>query len=397
MNLRITQLVSLMLVVLLGPTMVHAQTLNPSYLSEMPAPARILAEIKGKDAEDTGERQMGAFMALIKMMDDMAWGLEHRNVNMADTRKSTPDEMRIRLGYQTAYADLWHKVTNKEGHVYDHDRDLLNEMLQKFFSESFRAKYFQADINAQSEYKAFQERMYGSANGNQPNQPSTTSRTNQPAAPGVASGRTPGTATDPSIAKARAASVDTKVLGLALGEPLRVPSCDSLSDPSTRTCFVPTSGLALAALAFLGLDSAPQTAEEKRTDVKSLIFPQDNCPSWLSDCTASVMTYDGLLVAIDLKTKGQNVNQAVARDLREKYGPPTSVRPIEVTPRVGNPFKTSNLEWVLPGLHVIYEVITKGENEGEATDVTSGQIGIETEAAYHRRLAKQKAKPKVKL
>jgi len=117
----------------------------------------------------------------------------------------------------------------------------------------------------------------------------------------------------------------------------------------------------------------------------------------LRDCTASVMTYDGLLVAIDLKTKGQNVNQAVARDLREKYGPPTSVRPIEVTPRVGNPFKTSNLEWVLPGLHVIYEVITKGENEGEATDVTTGQIGIETEAAYHRRLAKQKAKPKVKL
>jgi arylsulfatase A-like enzyme len=144
MNLRVREVAALMLVVLLGPIMVHAQTLKPSYLSEMPAPARILAEIKGKDAEDTGERQMGAFMALIKMMDDMAWGLEHRNVNMADTRKSTPDEMRIRLGYQTAYADLWHKVTNKEGHVYDHDRDLLNEMLQKFFSESFRAKYFQA-------------------------------------------------------------------------------------------------------------------------------------------------------------------------------------------------------------------------------------------------------------
>lgn len=395
MNLRIQELAALMLVVLIGPSMVRAQTLNPSYLSEMPAPARILAEIKGKNAEDTGERQMGAFMVLIRMMDNMARGLEHRNVSMADTRKSTPDEMRIRLGYQTAYADLWHKVTNKEGHVYDMDRDLLNEMLQKFFSESFRAKYFQADLYGQSEYKLYQERMSGRTN--QPNQPSNTSRTNQPAAPGAASGRTPGTGTDPSIAKARAARVDTKVLGLALGEPLRVPSCDSLSDPSTRTCFVPTPAMALAALAFLGLDSAPRTAEEQRTDVKSLIFPQDNCPSWLSDCTASVMTYDGLLVAIDLKTKGHNVNQAVVRDLREKYGPPTSVRPIEVTPRVGNPFKASNLEWVLPGLHVIYEEITKGENEGEATDVTSGQIGIETEAAYHRRLAREKAKPKVKL
>ena len=109
------------------------------------------------------------------------------------------------------------------------------------------------------------------------------------------------------------------------------------------------------------------------------------------------MTYDGLLVAIDLKTKGHNVNQAVVRDLRDKYGPPTSVKPIVVTPRVGNPFKASNLEWLLPGLHVVYEVVIKGENEGEVTDVESGDIGFETEAAYQRRLAKEKAKPKVKL
>jgi hypothetical protein len=398
MNLRIRELAALMLVMLLGPIMVHAQLLNPSYLSEMPAPARIIAEIKGKDVEDTGQRQMGAFMVLIKMMDDMAWGLEHRRVSFADTRKCTPDELRIRLGYQTVYADLWHKVTNKEGHVYDRDRDLLNEMLQKFFSESFRAKYFQADLYGESEYKAYRERMYGSTKGNQPNQPSSTSprtsQPNQPSTPGATSGRTPGTATDPSIAKSRAANVDTKVLGLALGEPLRLPSCDSLSDFSTRTCVLPNPAAGLAAL---GLDLGPRTVEERRTDVTSLLFPRDNCPSWLSDCSASVMTYDGLLVAIDMKTKGHTVNQAVVRDLREKYGPPTSVKPIEVTPRVGNPFKASNLEWLLPGLHVVYEVVTKGENEGEVTDVESGQIGFETEAAYHRRLAKEKAKPKVKL
>lgn len=39
----------------------------------------------------------------------------------------------------------------------------------------------------------------------------------------------------------------------------------------------------------------------------------------------------------------------------------------------------------------------KGEAEGDVTDVESGDIGFETEAAYHRRLAKEKAKPKVKL
>ena len=402
MNLHIRELAALMLLALLSPIMVPAQALKPSYLSEMPAPARVLAEIKGKNAEDTGERQMGAFMVLIKMMDDMAWGLEHRRVSFADTTKSTPDELRIRLGYQTAYADLWHKVTNKEGHVYDRDRDLLNEMLQKFFTESFRAKYFQADLYGQSEYQSFLEKMNGSSNRNQPKQPSSarppTSQPNQPLTPAVASGRTPGTATDPSIAKARAGNVDTKVLGLALGEPLRLPSCDSLSDFSTRACVLSNQNPVIdAALAALGLDPGSRTVEEQRTDVRSVLFPQDNCPSWVRDCSASVMTYDGLLVAIDLKTKGHNVNLAVVRDLREKYGPPTSVKPIEVTPKVGNPFKASNLEWLLPGLHVVYEVITKGENEGEVTDVESGQIGFETEAAYHRRLAREKAKPKVKL
>jgi hypothetical protein len=80
--------------------------LNPPYLSEMPAPARILAEIKGKDVEDTGERQMGAFKALVQIIDDMAWGLGHRNVSDADSRAATPDERRVRFAYETAYADL---------------------------------------------------------------------------------------------------------------------------------------------------------------------------------------------------------------------------------------------------------------------------------------------------
>jgi hypothetical protein len=118
----------------------------------MPSVARVLAEIKGKDAEDTGERQMGAFVNLIDLMDEMAWGIGHRYVNTADTTKMTPDEGRIRLAYQTAYAELWHKVTNKEGHVYDHDRNLRNEIL---------GKLFKSNANAAAGYKAFQERIYG--------------------------------------------------------------------------------------------------------------------------------------------------------------------------------------------------------------------------------------------
>ena len=90
-------MIAALLVSVLSSTAVNSQALNPSYLADMPAPARILAEIKGKDVEDTGERQMGAFMSLIQLMDDMAWGLEHRYVNDADTTKLTPDERRIQV------------------------------------------------------------------------------------------------------------------------------------------------------------------------------------------------------------------------------------------------------------------------------------------------------------
>ena len=47
-----------LVVSVLGSRAVYAQALNPSYLAEMPPPARVIAEVKGKDAEDTGERQM---------------------------------------------------------------------------------------------------------------------------------------------------------------------------------------------------------------------------------------------------------------------------------------------------------------------------------------------------
>src|SRR6266852_9686120 len=100
--------IAALFVSLLGSRAVYAQALDPTYPAEMPPPPRVIAEIKGKDAEDTGERQMGAFIALIQIMDDMAWGIEHRYVNNADTRQLTPDERRIRLAYRTAYADLWH-------------------------------------------------------------------------------------------------------------------------------------------------------------------------------------------------------------------------------------------------------------------------------------------------
>ena len=149
-----------LLFLLLSPAGVFGQTLKPAYLGEMPPPARIISEIKGKDAEDTIERQMGAFQALIKIIEDMAWGLEKRYTYLNPTN-ATPDERQIKLAYGYAYADLWHKATRKEEHLYDHDRVLLGELLTKLFSQSFRDLYAKSDAKAAAYYQAYREKNSG--------------------------------------------------------------------------------------------------------------------------------------------------------------------------------------------------------------------------------------------
>ena len=147
---------------LLSTTVVFGQTLKPTYLSEMPAPARVISEIKGKDAEDTIERQMGAFQALIKMIDDMAFGFEKRyTYNTASN--ATPDENRIKLAYGYAYADLWHKAVaaRREEHLYDHDRVLLGELLTKLSSQNFRDLYAKSDAKTAEYYKAYRAQNSG--------------------------------------------------------------------------------------------------------------------------------------------------------------------------------------------------------------------------------------------
>jgi len=198
MNTCVRRLLTGALIALaLNPVAIYSQALNPTYLADMPAPARVLEVIKGKDAEDTLERQMGAMHALVDVIDDMAYGISHRYVSVADNTKATPDEKRIRLAYQTAYAELWYKAKEKD--TYEHDRELRNEILQKLFSEDFRKLYFQSNQSAAKAFKDFQDKMYAT-----PAAPTSTPITaaplssGGPAAPGstgemrqcVASGRT---------------------------------------------------------------------------------------------------------------------------------------------------------------------------------------------------------------
>jgi len=122
----------------------------------MPAPERILAEIKGKDAEDTIERQMGALKHLMEIIDNMAYGLEHRFL----PNHATPDENRIKEVYGKAYADLWYKAKNRDDN-YVHNWDLHFEMMDKFFSKGFHELYLKADKTSAAFYEKHRKESAG--------------------------------------------------------------------------------------------------------------------------------------------------------------------------------------------------------------------------------------------
>ena len=160
--------------VLLAATMApvmraDAQPTSPVYLGEMPPPSRILAEIKGKDAEDTIERQMGAFQLMLKVVDDMAWGLEKRYLPL----KATPDENRIMQVYGVAYAELWHQAKNNEAHTYDHDPQLENDVINRLLPDHLRQLYSNSDEKAAANSKAQFQKNYGipSSSGSAPGSP----------------------------------------------------------------------------------------------------------------------------------------------------------------------------------------------------------------------------------
>jgi hypothetical protein len=203
---------------------------------------------------------------------------------------------------------------------------------------------------------------------------------------------------DPSIAKARAAKVDTRVFGIPLGEPLRLPKCDPLGNlfapggpKPSPTCLTDTSGGDLLA-AFL-----PPELTAANNNFATIELHADSCPAWMSSCTVTATLLEGNLARVVLSTKGRGVEQVTGNELRGKYGPPTSTIAGTVTPDVGNPFNVTDLVWSLPGLRVEFQPVKKSEDDPSRVKTTEGVVIIETESAYQLRQSeiKEQSKPKL--
>ena len=354
-------------------------SLNPAYLSEMPSVDRVLREITAGDPQETAARQMGAFIQLGRMIADMSGG----------RRDFTPDEQTLRRGYQAARAAIQSKLPdqnlNRALRGYDTNRNFQEELFNRFFSSAFRAQYASttAETNARIQGTGNAQPAPGAAPA--PAAPATpTARTASANPPAVAP------APDPSFAKARAANVDTKVFGIPLGEPLKLPVCaktgifDSASNPTN--CILKTGLEELGATvlgAFLGADTSDMA------NLVTIQVAQSNCPTWM-DCAVTGTLDNGLLIAVALTTSGREVEAAVGKELRGKYGQRVSMQQRFISPNNGSrDFEVWDLDWELPGLHVEYKVVS---------DVTTrGLVRIESERIYQLRRAQIKEATKPKL
>jgi hypothetical protein len=219
-----------------------------------------------------------------------------------------------------------------------------------------------------------------------------------PFAGATAYAQAPAAGGDPSIAKARAAKDDTRVFGIPLGEPVRLPTCDPIGNlfasggpKASPTCLIDTSTPDFIA-AFL-----PPELTANNNDVASIELTADSCPTWLSSCTVTAWLLDGNLARVVLATKGRGVEQATAKELRGKYGPPTSSAAGIITPDVGNPFNVTDLTWALPGLRVEFQPVKRSEDDPSRVTTTEGIVTIETETAYQLRQkeVQEQSRPKL--
>jgi hypothetical protein len=197
---------------------------------------------------------------------------------------------------------------------------------------------------------------------------------------------TPGTSTnaDPSIAKAKAAGVDTKVFGVPLGEPLRLPRCATANErknarqeidfgsafrgvQTSTTC--QSEG---AMMAFMGTLLGGKGAD------RYIMLSKDSCPNW-AYCEVVASLHEGNLAGIVVMILPSAGEDPVGKQLRAKYGKPTRKETAQYQNEYGARYEVDELEWVLPGLHVEYKPGPKG----------GGVVAIETETGHKALEAKE--------
>lgn len=196
---------------------------------------------------------------------------------------------------------------------------------------------------------------------------------------------------DESLRRARAAGVDTTVLGLKLGEPVNLPLCpqqglfDSVfSQGVAQTCLRSDDELAglIVEMATAMTGQSYESAYEL-----TIVMPNAKCPDWVSGCSISGHQVDGKLVAVMILTKGLDVQDDVAMALMKKYKAWTTKGTYHWKNDVtGDMVDSHDMTWKLAGINVHFRGYTGGQRDGV------GSILVETDATTRERDAAEKAR-----
>lgn len=333
---------------------------NPSTLGQFPTVEQVKAGTKGADDVDSHARFMAALWRinsiiiedLVKAPNGGTYDLPpaaesvHYRYSNAITRFSIDQP-------PPAARDPKYRALEDK---YEKDPAFLDSLLTQFFAPKFRTDYY--------------------AWMRKPVPPSSSSGGTAPIQASA----------DPSVAKAKAAKVDLRVFGLEIGQPVQLPVCPAgLFEQARSTCVNdPNSGFSGSKVldSIFGIPTSSGGFDPNKLNIR---LDQDHCPEWMSGCDLQAILENGRLIAVTVATSGRGVEKAVTAELKEKYGPPTGVLTVTITPDVGNAFDIHDPEWILPGLRVEYQVINQSEN-----DIRFGWIRVMTESAYQRVLNSKK-------
>ena len=343
-----------------------SQTADPPYLAQFPTADQIRSSVKGADAMETAAKQAGALWQLYQLIPSLAYTQHRTDRQFSEYERKLWGEYYGGYGltiqqFQSTMAPAdtakWFQLHTR----YEMDRFLRDEVFRKFLAPQQRTLI----------YTMLKEQM--------------------PSGPPPSNGSTPATATttavassvavDPDIVKAKAAKVDTNVLGMELGNPLPFKACPFMVLNLGENCVEDRAENAGLFGALMGTITSQVKVDP---EIRTVHLVEDSCPSW-AVCAVYVRVRDDRIVGVYVLTKGRNVERSTTNELIAKYGRPIGFNVSTITPDVGNPFKVSSPEWLLAGIHVEYEVIQKMDDGGRV-NLDNGVVRIELASAYKRRM-----------
>lgn len=367
------------------------------WLEEMPAVDKVRAEIRGKDDQDTAARQAGAFYQLREMLGLLAGDRRFRNQLSEEERRLMrmyaeadgatrapimerfDDAETKRLGLNSPRAKFVGAYTG-----YQFDKGLTDELLKRFFSPDFGRIYRQAKAESDARTAAAkpteQTICFPSPcpPNMKPKQAALPPEPEEPAKP------------DPAIAKAKAAGVDTKVFGVPLGEPLRLPACVSLREHAKSTDGLGAFGAGLRGIttsttcqsqgSMMGLIGGLAGMTGMLSD-RYILLAENTCPPW-AYCEVVAFRHEGNLAGVTIMVQPGAREDQVGKQLRAKYGKPSRSESAQYQNEFGARYEVDELEWNLPGLHVQY---TPGPQGG-------GLVLVETETGRKARESRDAAR-----